>query len=131
MAIAEGARGVLYWSYGARALMSVKDPKQQEEYWQRLVKVTGELKSLEPALVARDAPHLVKAVSEPRVRWLARLADGKCYVFAYLPSEKFIRNPNQAESVEVRFTLADGHSVARRFRPDFADWFAVPAPRRN
>ena len=127
MAIAEGARGLFYWSYGARALLWVKDPKEREQYWQRLVKVTRELKAMEPALVAADAPHLVKAVSDPRIRWLARAADDKWYVFAYMPAEKFVADPARAESVEVRFTLADGRTVTRKFRPDFADWFAVPA----
>ncbi len=126
MAIAEGARGLFYWSYGSRALMSVRDPNKQEEYWQRLVRVGREIQGLEPALVAADAPQLVQSVSDPRVRWRARAADGKCYVFAYVPSEKFVADPGRVEAVEVQFTLAGGRTVRRTLRPDSADWFAVP-----
>ena len=43
--------------------MWVKDPQQQEEYWQRLVKVTRELDSLRPALLAADANESVTSVS--------------------------------------------------------------------
>ncbi|HUT36272.1 MAG TPA: hypothetical protein VNE39_22480 [Planctomycetota bacterium] len=126
MAIVEGARGLFYWSFGNRGLMSVANPQQQEEYWQRLVKVTKELKTLEPALVAPDAPQAVKAVSDPRVRWRARLVDGKCTVFAYLPSAKLVADPAQAEAVSVRFTLADGRAATLKLRPDFADWLSIP-----
>jgi hypothetical protein len=129
MAITEGARGLLYWSYGARALMSVKDAKQQEQYWRRLVNVARELHSLEPALVAADANESVTSVSDPRIRWLARVADGKCYVFAYLPAERFVADPCAAVRTEVQFTLSDGQTVTRTFRPDFADWFSVPFHR--
>ncbi len=125
MAITEGARGLLYWSYGARALMWVKDSQQREEYWRRLVSVTGELHSLEPALVAADANESVTSVSDPRIRWLARIAEGKCYVFAYMPAERFVENPSAAERIDVQFALADGQTITRTFRPDFADWFAV------
>ncbi len=59
----------------------------------------------------------------------ARAAGGKWYLFAYLPSEKFVSDPASATPVEVRFTLADGRTVTRTFRPDFADWFSVPAGR--
>ncbi|HPD15394.1 MAG TPA: hypothetical protein PLE19_10615 [Planctomycetota bacterium] len=126
MAIAEGARGLYYWSFGNRGLMSVANAQQQEDYWQRLVKVTKELKALEPALVAPDAPQAVKAVSDPRVRWRARLAGGRCHIFAYLPSEKFVADPAQAETVEVRFTLAGGQTATCRLRPDFAEYTTAP-----
>ena len=129
MAITEGARGLFYWSYGARALMWVKDPQQREEYWRRLVSVSRELRSLEPALVAPDVPQSVSLVSHRRIRWLARVARGKCYVFAYLPAESFVEAPAAAERTEVRFTLADGQTITRTFRPDSADWFAVPLHR--
>jgi len=126
MAIAEGARGIFYWSFGARALMSVSNPEQREEYWQRLVAVLRELKSLEPALVADDAPQAVRAVSEPRLRWRARLVGGRCYVFAYLPSDRFVSKPSASSNVSVRFDMATGKTVTRMFRPDSGDWFVVP-----
>ena len=65
-------------------------------------------------------------MSDPRIRWLARVADGRCYVFAYLPAERFVSAPSAADQTEVRFTLADGQSITRTFRPDMADWFSVP-----
>ncbi|MBM4045356.1 MAG: hypothetical protein FJ279_09595 [Planctomycetes bacterium] len=125
MAITEGARGLFYWSFGVRGLKWVKDKGEQAEYWRRAVAVCKELKQLEAALIAPDAPQAVKAVSDPRIRWRARLADGKCYVFAYLPSDKFVSDPAQTERVEARFTLSNGQTVTRAFRPDFADWFAA------
>ena len=108
--------------------MWVKDPQQQEEYWRRLVKVTRELRLAGPALLAADANESVTSVSDSRIRWLARVADGKCYVFAYLPAERFVEDPSAAERTEVRFTLANGQTITRTFRPDFADWFAVSFP---
>jgi hypothetical protein len=130
MAIVEGARGLFYWSFGHRALLSVREGPLREEYWQRLVRVTKELRSIEAALVAADAPDLVRSVSDPRIRFRARAAEGKWYVFAYLPSERFVPEPAKVPLVEVRFTLADGRVVTRSFRPDFADWFAVPSASR-
>lgn len=126
MAVTEGARGLFYWSFGARALMSVKDPAKRRDYWRRAVKVTREIKSLEPALLAPNAPEAVSAVSDPRIRWRARQAGGKAYVFAYLPAEKFAERTD-GEPVEVTFSLRNGRKVQRSFRPDTADWFAVPA----
>ena len=124
MAVTEGARGLFYWSFGNRALMSQRDPAKRKDYWQRAVKVTRELKSLEAALVAPDAPHVVKSVSDPRVRWRARQAHGKWYVFAYLPARKFSER-FQADPVKVTFTFEHGQEARRTFRPDTADWFAV------
>ncbi|NQT89402.1 hypothetical protein HQ560_21720, partial [bacterium] len=130
MAIVEGARGLFYWSYGSRALMSERDPAKRKDYWQRAVKVTKELKSIEAALLAPDAPQIVTSVSDPRIRWCARQAGGKSYVFAYLPAGKFAERA-EGKPVEVAFVLADGQTVLRTFRPDTADWFAVePAGRR-
>lgn len=124
MAVTEGARGLFYWSFGARALAWVKDPDEKEKHWQGLVNVTKELKSLEPALLAPDAPEVVKNVSNAHVRWRAREADGKCYVFAYLPAKKFSERA-EAPAVDVVFTFKDGRQVTKSFRPDTADWFEV------
>lgn len=124
MAVTEGARGLFYWSFGIRALLWVKDPQEREEYWQRLVAVTKELKSLEPALVAPDAPELVKSVSDEQIRWRARVADGKWYVFAYRPAKHFDERAN-GDPLAVTFTLKDGQRVRKTFGPDTADWFEV------
>ena len=128
MAIAEGARGLFYWSFGSRALLSVGEAKR-EEYWQRLAKVMKELKSIEPALVAPDAPAAVKEVSDGRVRWRARATGGKTYVFTYMRSDRFVADPASAPPVEVRFTMHDGRVVTRNLRPDSADWFSVPVEK--
>ena len=128
MAITEGARGLFYWSFGTRALAWAPADKR-EEYWQRAVHVTKEIKSLEPALLAPDAPDAVQAVSDPAVRWRARAAGGKWFVFAYLPAQKF-NDRIEKPPVEVTFTLKDGQKVTRPFRPDTADWFqATPIGR--
>ena len=124
MAVTEGARGLFYWSFGARGLAWVKDPNEKEKYWQGLVNVTKELKSLEPALLAPDAPEVVKNVSDARIRWRAREADGKWYVFAYLPAKKFSERA-EAPAVDVVFTFKNGRQVTKSFRPDTADWFEL------
>ena len=130
MAITEGARGLFYWSFGARALAWVKDPAKKEEYWRQLASVTKELKSLEPALLAADAPEAMKSVSDSRIRWRAREAEGKWYVFAYLPAKNFNERAD-VQPTEVEFTLKDGQQVTKSLRPDTADWFMVTpkAPR--
>lgn len=125
MAIVEGARGLFYWSFGRRALAQAP-ADSQEKYWRQAINVTTEIKQLEPALVVPDAPDMVTSVSDPRVRWCARIADGKTYVFAYLPAEKFAEREG-AEPIEVCFVLKDGRSKSMQLRPDTADWFALEA----
>ena len=73
LGVAGGAKGLLYWSYGARALASVTDPARKAELWQRLVRVTKELKSIEPALLAPDAPDILRTRPQDRaLRVIAR-----------------------------------------------------------
>jgi hypothetical protein len=124
MAIVEGARGLFYWSFGTRGLSGVRDGQQREEYWQRAVRVTKELKDLEPALVAPDAPDIVASVSDERLRWRARAAGGQWYVFAYMPARKFGERFS-VPPTDVAFVLKDRQQVRRQFRPDTADWLAV------
>ena len=129
MAITEGARGVFYWSFGQKGILWAGE--HREEYWQRAIEVTKELKGLEAALVAPDAPEVVKLVSDARVRWRARAAGGKWYVFAYLPAEKFA-DREAVGPIAVTFTLQDGQQVQKKFRPDTADWFeATPRNPRS
>ncbi|HYE98891.1 MAG TPA: hypothetical protein VEJ18_08270 [Planctomycetota bacterium] len=124
MAIAEGARGLFYWSYGRRGLSDVADGKARRAYWNDALAVMREIKSLEPALLAPDAPDLVRSVSDPSIRWRARAADGRWTVFAYRPAERVTEAADGA-AVDVTFHLKDGREVKRSFRPDGADWFAV------
>jgi len=82
MAIIEGARGLLYWSWGEKGLAWVKDPRERERKWADLVKITKEIHALEPVLLGPDAA--VVAGGPPAVRVLGkRGADGARYLFAY------------------------------------------------
>ena len=89
MSIVEGARGLFYWSFGTRGLAWVKDLREREQHWQDLVRVTKEIKALEPALLAPDAAVVRidgnggNGGNGP-VRVLGkRMADGTRYLFAY------------------------------------------------
>ncbi len=82
MAIIEGARGLLYWSWGEKGLAWVKDPRERERKWADLVKITKEIHALDPVLLGPDAA--VVAGGPPAVRVLGkRGADGARYLFAY------------------------------------------------
>lgn len=98
MAIVAGARGLLYWSYGAKGLSWVQDPELKEEYWQRLVRVTREIHSLEPVLLSPERPGIVAGV-EPAagLRLVARSWGRARYVIA-------VNNTPRA-NVSVTFTL--------------------------
>jgi hypothetical protein len=97
MSIVEGAKGLFYWSFGARGLAWVKDHKERVEHWQDLVAVTKEIKALEPALLAPDAA-VVKAPPGP-IRVLGKkLGDGTRYLFAYNGSDA---------ATTVRWTLTE------------------------
>jgi hypothetical protein len=84
MAIVEGARGLLYWSFGEKGLAWVKDPRTREQKWAELVRVTKEIKALEPVLLAPDARVVSRESSQGAVRMLGKTgADGARYLFAY------------------------------------------------
>jgi hypothetical protein len=84
MAIIEGARGLLYWSYGEKGLAWVKDPKDKEARWAELVRVTKEIHALEPVLLAPDAQVVSRESSGGVVRALGKaMPDGQRYLFAY------------------------------------------------
>jgi len=84
MAIVDGARGLLYWSFGTRGLAWVKDPAERLRHWQDLVRVTREIKGLEPVLLAPDASVITADSSQGAVRTLGkRMPDGTRYLFAY------------------------------------------------
>ncbi len=83
MAIIEGARGLLYWSFGEKGLAWVKNPREREQKWAELVRVTREIKALEPVLLAPDAAVVSRESSNGAVRTLGKSADGARYLFAY------------------------------------------------
>jgi hypothetical protein len=84
MAIVEGATGLFYWSYGARALGYVRDPAEHQALYQELIDVTSEIKSLEPVLLSPDAPVLASnSLSGTIVTKTKDLGGGNRYLFAY------------------------------------------------
>ena len=84
MAIIEGARGLLYWSFGEKGLAWIKDPREREQKWAELVRVTKEIKALEPVLLAPDAAVVSRESSGGAVRALGKaMPDGARYLFAY------------------------------------------------
>ncbi len=83
MAIAEGASGVFYWSHGMRALGWVRNPAQHALLWGSLIRVTKEIKDLEPVLLRPDTPVLASRPSEDIVTREKTGADGSRYVIAY------------------------------------------------
>ncbi|MGH9322650.1 MAG: hypothetical protein ACRD21_02570 [Vicinamibacteria bacterium] len=104
MAIVAGAKGLFYWSFGARGLEWVESPTQKETYWKRLVGVTQEIAGLEAVLVAPDGAPVLQSVSEPeRIRWLGKELNGTRYVFAV---------NNTSAHVEATLTLASSASRA-------------------
>jgi O-antigen ligase len=99
MAIVEGAKGLFYWSFGARGLGWVKGTAEREQRWQDLVTVTKEIKALEPVLLAPDAPVVARESSGGAIRMLGkRMPDGTRYLFAYNAT---------SSPVQVTLTLAD------------------------
>lgn len=84
MAIVEGAQGLLYWSFGNKGLLWVKDTALREQRWQELVRVTKEIKAYEPILLAPDAPVIGSESSGGAIRVLGKRGpDGDRYIFAY------------------------------------------------
>jgi hypothetical protein len=84
MAIVEGARGLLYWSFGDKGLAWVKDRRERERKWAELVRVTREIKALEPVLLAPDTAVVSRESSDGAVRTLGKAGpDGARYLFAY------------------------------------------------
>ena len=82
MSIIEGARGLLYWSWGEKGLAWVKDPRERERKWADLVKITKEIHALEPVLLGPDTTVVTGSPAAVRVLG-KRGADGARYVFAY------------------------------------------------
>jgi hypothetical protein len=126
MAITEGARGLFFWSWGAKGLSWVKDPDERADYWGRLQGVLKELAQLKNALVAPDAADVVEWVSHADIRWRARRVGAVQYVFAYRPAEKRSDRETVAP-VAVEFQLCDGQTITHAFHPDEAQWFMVGA----
>jgi hypothetical protein len=105
MAIVAGAKGLFYWSYGARGLAWVKDPVLKADLWQRLVKVAKEIKSLEPALLAPDAPDVIASqMPQGTIRLLAKRQGGVRLVIA-------VNNSNQTTAATIRLAQAGSRAT--------------------
>jgi hypothetical protein len=106
MAIAEGASGVFYWSHGIHALGWVRDPVKHAALWGSLVRVTKEIKDLEPVLLRPDTQVLASKPSQDIVTREKAGPDGARYVIAYnhgsaaSPARFVLQSP--AQSVTVR-----------------------------
>jgi hypothetical protein len=105
MAIAEGANGVFYWSHGMRALGWVRNPAEHAALWSSLVRVTREIKDLEPVLLRPDTQVLISKPEDIVTREKTG-ADGSRYLIAYnqtndtAPARFILQSP--AQSVTVR-----------------------------
>jgi hypothetical protein len=119
MAIAEGASGVFYWSHGMRALGWVHDPVQHAALWGSLVRVSKEIKDLEPVLLRPDAQVLNGQPSKDIVTREKTGADGSRYVIAYnrgsntAPARFVLQSPAQSVIVRrgmVKIEIKDGYT---------------------
>lgn len=126
MAIVEGAQGLFYWSAGAKGLAWVKDPAERERHWHDLVRVTREIKMLEPILIA---PTVRVATAQPSraVRAVGKRADdGTRYLFAYNPNNSTSRVTWTPEEPTRSVTdLDDGRELpleAGRLSVEFAPY---------
>ena len=98
MAIAEGARGVFYWSYGLRGLdWGKRDPVLRQQRYDEVVQVTKEISALEPVLLAPDSPVLsANSAAGTVITKEKDLKDGSRYLISYNHS---------GDSIDASFTL--------------------------
>lgn len=89
MAIAEGARGVFYWSYGLRGLdWGKRDPVLRQQRYDELVNVTKGISALEPVLLAPDSPVLsANSASGTIITKEKNLSGGSRYLISYNHSD--------------------------------------------
>jgi hypothetical protein len=129
MAIAEGASGVFYWSHGMRALGWVRDPAEKAALLGSLVRVTKEIKDLEPVLLRPDTQVLTAKPSQDIVTREKSGADGARYVIAYNHGSaaalaRFVlQSPAQSVTVRrgmVKIEIKDG----KTFEDEFAGYEA-------
>ncbi len=124
MAIAEGASGVFYWSHGMRALGWVRDPAEKAALWGSLVRVTKEIKDLEPVLLLPDTQVLTAKPSQDIVAREKTGSDGVRYLIAYnhgsaaAPARFVLRSPAQSVTVRrgmVKIEIKDGNTFEDKF----------------
>jgi hypothetical protein len=106
MAITEGARGVIYWSYGLRGLdWGERDPVLRQQRYDELVDVTRGIAALERALLAPDTRVLsTNSASGVIITKEKSVPGGSRYLISYNHSGK---------AVDATFTLEHpAHAVA-------------------
>lgn len=118
MAIVEGAKGLLYWSFGNKGLSWVKDLKEREDYWGRLKRVTGELHELEPVLLSPDSPGLLSEQPAAPLRVLCKEQGGRRYVFASNPTDKEIKATFHLKAETKGISV---HKEGRNLTPENGD----------
>jgi hypothetical protein len=104
MAVAEGAKGLWWWSLGANALSAVCSDwcAERTGYMNNLKAVVNELADLEPVLLADDAPGALAGNSNPAtIRTKVKLVDGRGYIIAYNAT-------NTTTSATFRWNTAPG-----------------------
>lgn len=124
MAIAEGASGVFYWSHGTRGLAWVRNPAEHAALWGSLVRVTKEIKDLEPVLLRPDAQVLNGKPAHDIVTREKTGADGSRYVIAYnhssdpVPARFVLQSPAQSVTVRrgmTKIEIKDGYTFEDQF----------------
>ncbi|HET7340911.1 MAG TPA: Ig-like domain-containing protein [Methylomirabilota bacterium] len=85
MAIVEGAHGLWWWSLGTNALQDVCTGwcTQKTQYMNNLKAVVGELATLEPVLLADDAPAALTTNSNSAIKTKVKVVNGVGYLFTY------------------------------------------------
>jgi hypothetical protein len=100
MAIAEGARGLVWWSLGENGLADACRGggwcAERTTYMQNLKTLVGELADLEPVLLADDSPGMLAGNTNAAIRTKVKVVDGEGYVIAY--------NSTNADGVSTQFT---------------------------
>jgi len=128
MAIAEGATGLFYWSYGQKGISWVRDSARRTALWHELLEVTAEIKQLEPVLLEPDTPVLRTKPTSPSIVSKEKIAsDGTRYVICYnheaYPLDVQFRLKAHATSVNAHDEnraprlASDGSSFSDHFNP--------------
>ncbi|MGH7320248.1 MAG: hypothetical protein ACRELA_11575, partial [Candidatus Rokuibacteriota bacterium] len=102
----------------------VKDPAKQAELWQRLVKVTKEIKALEPALLSADAPEILTAKPSDGIRVLPKQVGGARYLISVNNTPREVRATFQlAEPAGTIEVVGESRKVSPESATRFVDAF--------
>jgi len=107
MAIAEGSRGLFWWSLGENGLANACRGggwcADRTAYMQNLKTLVGELADLETVLLADDAPAKLAGNSSTAIRTKVKFVGGVGYIIAY--------NSTNTDNVTTTFTWSGGAST--------------------